>query len=132
MKKCLIVDDDITTRFILKTILDEYFVCDMVESGEQALEAFDIAHQQEAHYHLICLDITMPGMDGLKVLQHIRETEQALSLMPEYEAKVIIVSADHTSATILDSFFERGASAYVTKPIKNNKLIHELHMLMLI
>lgn len=132
MKRCLIVDDEITSRYILKANLDEYFTCDMAENGEAALCAFDQAHQQDAHFSVICLDITMPGMDGLSVLKHIREAEQALSMDPSLEAKVIIITADSTSATILNSFFACGASAYITKPIDRQKLIHELTTLAMI
>jgi two-component system chemotaxis response regulator CheY len=132
MKRCLIVDDDITTRFILKAILEAYFTCDMAENGEMALCAFDQAHQQGLHYSVICLDITMPGMNGLKVLQSIRGAESALSLGPNLEAKVIIVTADTASSTILNSFFAFGASAYITKPLDRFKLIHELKNLALI
>jgi two-component system chemotaxis response regulator CheY len=126
------VDDEITSRFILKAILDQYFTCDMAENGEEALCAFDQAHLQDTHYNVICLDITMPGMDGLKVLKSIKDAELALSLGPQLEAKVIIVTADNASATILNSFFECGASAYITKPIDRHKLIHELNNLALI
>jgi two-component system chemotaxis response regulator CheY len=132
MKKCLIVDDEVTTRFILKAILEEYLACDMAENGVEALCAFDLAHQQGSHYELICLDITMPIMDGLKVLQHIREAERALSVGPRFEAKVIIITADSTSSTILNSFFSCGASAYITKPIDRLKLLHQLKTLDLI
>ena len=132
MTRCLIVDDDLTTRLILKAILDEFFVCDMAESGEEALTAFDLAHMSGQHYSLICLDITMPGMNGLKALTHLRETEQALSLDPSLESKIIIITADSTSGTILNSFFNCGASAYITKPINRIRLIHELGVLSLI
>jgi len=132
MKRCLIVDDEITTRYILKAILDAYFTCDMVENGERALCAFDQAHQQGLHFSVICLDITMPGMDGLKVLKSIRDAELALSLGPNLEAKIIIVTADNASSTILNSFFACGASAYITKPLDRQKLIHELNTLALI
>lgn len=132
MERCLIVDDEITSRFILKAVLDEYFCCDMAENGEEALCAFDQAHQQSEHYSLICLDITMPGMNGLKVLQSIRDAELAYALDPTLEAKIIIVTGDNTSSTILNSFFACGASAYVTKPVARQKLIHELTNLALI
>ncbi len=132
MNRCLIVDDEITSRFILKAILDEYFVCNLAENGEAALCAFDLAHMTGEHYNVICLDITMPGMNGLKALQAIREAELALCLDPSLESKVIIITADNTSATILNSFFACGASAYVTKPVNRKKLIQELSNLGLI
>ena len=131
-KRCLIVDDEITTCFILKVILEEYFVCDIAPNGEKALCCFDKGHFEGAHYSLICLDINMPGMDGLMVLKHIRDAEAALVLPPDLESKVIIISADSTSKTVLNSFFDCGASAYITKPIDREKLLNELVTLGLI
>ncbi|MDD2367221.1 MAG: response regulator [Desulfuromonadaceae bacterium] len=125
-KRCLIVDDDIVSCFILKAILDEYFVCDIAENGEKALCSFDRGHLEEAHYSLICLDISMPCMDGLTALKHIRGAESAFGLPPDLEARIIIISADKTPATVLSSFFDCGASSYLTKPIDRQKLIHEL------
>ena len=125
-KRCLIVDDEITTCFILKVILEEYFECDIAPNGEKALCCFDKGHLEESHYSLICLDINMPGMDGLMVLKHIRGAEAALALPPDLESKVIIISADSTSTTVLNSFFACGASAYITKPIDREKLLQEL------
>ena len=128
-KRCLIVDDDITTCFILKVILEDHFSCDIAPNGKKALYCFDKGHQQEHHYSLICLDINMPDMDGLNVLKHIRDTEAALAMPPDLESKVIIISADSTSTTVLNSFFACGASAYVTKPISRDKLLQELKTL---
>lgn len=131
-KRALIVDDDITTRFILKVMLEDYFDCDLASCGEKAICAFDEAHNSGKHYHLICLDITMPDISGLEVLKHIRETETAISMPPQFESKIMIISADSTSKTILDSFFSCGASAYITKPVGKNSLIKELTNLSLI
>ena len=131
-KRCLIVDDDITTCFILKVILEEHFVCDIAPNGEKALCSFDQGHLEGSNYNLICLDINMPGMNGLNVLKHIRDAEAALVLPPDLETKVIIISADSTSTTVLNSFFACGASAYITKPIDREKLLQELATLGLI
>ncbi len=131
-KRCLIVDDEITTCFILKVILEEHFVCDIAPNGEKALCSFDQGHLEGSNYNLICLDINMPGMNGLNVLKHIRDAEAALALSPDLESKVIIISADSTSTTVLNSFFACGASSYITKPIDREKLLHELVTLGLI
>lgn len=128
-RKCLIVDDDLVTRFILKAILEQYFVCDMAENGAATLLAIDQAHQVGSHYDLVCLDINMPGMDGLTVLKLIRENEQALALPPDLETRVIIISMDNTHATVLRSFFECGASSYLTKPINRELLLQTLNTL---
>jgi len=131
-KRCLIVDDDITTCFILKVILEDNFICDIAPNGEKALCSFDLGHLEGSNYNLICLDINMPGMDGLMVLKHIRDAEAALALPPDLELKVVIISADSTSTTVLNSFFACGASAYITKPIDREKLLQEIATLGLV
>lgn len=131
-KRCLIVDDDITTCFILKVILEEHFDCDIAPNGEKALSSFNKGHHDGSHYSLICLDMNMPGMDGRDVLRQVREKEAALALDPDMEAKVIIISADSASKTVLKSFFECGASSYITKPIDREKLLQQLVILGLV
>jgi two-component system chemotaxis response regulator CheY len=131
-RRCLIVDDDLVTRFILKAILDQHFVCDMAENGAETLLAIDQAHHQGSHFDLVCLDINMPGMDGLTVLKLIRENEQALALPADMETRVIIISIEKTSEIVLRSFFECGASSYLTKPINRELLLQALTTLGLV
>ncbi len=127
-KKCLIVDDDITTCFMLKVILEEHFVCDIAINGEKALCSFEKCQLEGSGYDLVCLDMNMPGINGLDVLKQIREAEAA-SPKPDQETRVIIISSDNTPATVLSSFFAGGASSYITKPVKRQKLLDELKKL---
>lgn len=131
-KRCLIVDDDLTTLMIYKTILEDYFTCDVANNGEMALACIEQAQVEACHYHLVCLDINMPGTNGLTVLKQIRDMEKARVLSPDLESKVLIISSDSGSDTILNSFFECGASGYLTKPIDRLKLLGELKTLGLI
>mgnify|MGYP000887716866 CR=1 FL=1 len=131
-KKCLIVDDDVAACFMLKVTLEEHFTCDIAINGEKALCSFDKARQDGAAYCLICLDLNMPDMNGLDVLKHIRETESASAQQPDQETKVVVISSDNTPATVLNTFFAGGASSYITKPVKRQKLLEELKKLELI
>ena len=126
------VANELVNLVLISRQLEEYFECEMAKSGDAALCSFDLAHMLESPYSLICLDIMMPGMDGLQVLKHIREAENALVVPPDQEAKVMIISSDAAHTTILKSFFDCGASSYLTKPINRKKMIQELMTLNLI
>ena len=65
--------------------------------------------------HCVLLDLEMPGMDGLEVLQTMRSTER-LAQVP-----VIIVSA-HPEEEIEDECLEAGATAVLSKPVRLIKL----------
>lgn len=55
--------------------LSQYGECDIVVDGMEALDAYLIAIKEEDPYDLICLDIMMPKVDGVKVLKAIRDFE---------------------------------------------------------
>ncbi len=73
----LIVDDDTGLLAQLKTTLQrKHYGVDIAENGEQALDkAFDIP------YDLILLDIMLPRMDGLSVLQEIRKAGMDMPIL---------------------------------------------------
>ena len=99
----LIVDDDQAVLTMLyKVIRSSALEADTASSGEAALEK--LQHKQ---YALILLDISMNGMDGFEVIQHIRSRG--------IPTPVIIVSGrkeDYDTLYGLDI----GADDYVTKP----------------
>jgi len=73
----LIVDDDTGLLAQLKTTLQrKHYGVDIAENGEQALDkVFDIP------YDLILLDIMLPRMDGLSVLQEIRKAGMDMPIL---------------------------------------------------
>jgi len=101
--KLLIVDDEDTLRMLVRTELEENgYAVDDAEDGEKALEKI-----QADSYDLVILDIAMPGLNGLKVLQKIRETNNAV--------KVIMLTGVDELKIARDSL-QLGASDFLTKP----------------
>jgi DNA-binding response OmpR family regulator len=86
MKKILIIDDDKSIREFFKDELEEdgYAVA-LAATGQEGLELLDA---DPAGFHLVMLDIKMPGMGGLEVLSRIKELRRDLP--------VILVSAYDT------------------------------------
>lgn len=104
----LVADDYALTRAILRKHFLAYsqFLAsfDEVDDGQKAIEKIS-----KKQYDLIILDIHMPKVSGLRVLQHIRESSSS--------SKVIMCSMANDVSTV-KRVKEFGTDAYLLKPIK--------------
>jgi two-component system, NtrC family, response regulator AtoC len=107
--RVLVVDDEPSVRESLRLILKESAAVTLVASGEAALDA--LAQQP---FDVILLDLIMPGMDGLEVLERIRARSQA--------PQVIMLTATKTVKTAVQAM-KLGAYDYVTKPFDIDELL---------
>jgi heterodisulfide reductase subunit A len=108
--RILVVDDELVVRDSLKEWLEEEgFAVDMAASGAEALDC--LARQ---NYHLMLLDIKMPGMDGVEVLQRSKEMNT--------ELRVIMMTAYATVETAVEAM-KIGALDYLVKPFDPAKMI---------
>ena len=130
--KCLIVEDDLISRRILKELLSSLCDCDIAINGEEAIVSFQMAHAGKRPYELICMDIMMPGIDGQEALRRIRELEKELEIPPNLEVKVIMTTALDDPRSVVQAFYKGGATSYIVKPISKQKLMNELRQLGLI
>ncbi len=128
--KTLIVEDDITSARLLQKLLEPYGDSRVAQDGLQAVAAFTEALQAGTKFDLICMDIMMPGMDGITALTKIRELEQDLG--EDERVKVIITSAVDDSKTMSESFYRCGASSYIVKPITPEILLEDMQRLKLV
>ena len=102
----LIVDDSEANRDMLsRRLRRKGYDVTVAEGGRRALE---LAEQQR--FDLVLLDIVMPDLNGIEVLETLRETWSAGDL------PVIMVTAKDESEDIVRGF-ELGANDYVTKPL---------------
>ena len=74
--KILIVDDDFANRKMMQQQLNRFGQTHLASNGKQALESFTTALKDNDPFDLICLDITMPVMDGHQTLFEIRRIEK--------------------------------------------------------
>jgi two-component system chemotaxis response regulator CheY len=129
--RILIAEDDMTSRRFLSKFLSQYGECDIVVDGMETLDAYLIAVKEKKPYDLICLDIMMPKVDGVKVLKAIRDFETQRGLIPDKKVKIIMVTAlDDTN--YVQKAFELGCEAYAAKPIDTNKLVEVMKKLNII
>lgn len=126
--RILIAEDDLVSRKFLFKYLSQYGDCDLVVDGLEALDAFLISIKENNRYDLICLDIMMPKVDGVKVLKYIRDLEIQKGILPNKRSKVIMTTA-LAETQYVQNAFEIGCDAYAAKPIDTAKLTEVLHNL---
>jgi len=103
----LVVDDLESNRSLMRVQLQRQgYRVSLAASGEAALGM--IARERFA---LVLLDIRMPGMDGLEVLQRIRASHSQLSL------PVIMVTAEDQEQRLIEAL-RIGANDYLAKPLR--------------
>lgn len=113
--KTLIVDDELVSRMKLKIIFEKFGPCQVVENGREAITAFKDAWKQAEPFDLLCLDVSMPEMDGTEVLFEIREAETALKVTREKPVKVFMITSRRDKDTIITSI-QAGCDDYIVKP----------------
>ena len=102
----LIVDDEEDILNILKFILTkEGYQVDTALDGKQALQLF-----KKGSYDIVLTDLRMPEMDGIELLQRIKE------IRPETEVLIMTAYASIESAVLA---MKKGAADYIVKPFLN-------------
>lgn len=129
--RILIVEDDLASRRFLEKFLSQYGECDVVVDGLEALDAFLFSLKADTPYDLLCLDVMMPKVDGIKVLKTIRKLEMQKGILPQKRVKVIITTA-LTGSDFVQNAFEFGCEAFASKPIDTQKLVEVMGKLGLI
>lgn len=119
--KILIAEDDLASRKFLFKVMTRYGECDMTVDGIEAVEAFMIAMDIGEPYDLICLDIMMPKVDGLRALKAIRDIEKQKGVPDDKRVRIIMTSALNEDEVVFDSL-SSGSEAYITKPINVQQL----------
>ncbi len=115
MKLLLAEDDAMLGQGMDKGLRQAGMTVDWVRDGPTAQAAL-----QTQTYDVLLLDIGLPGLDGLQLLQWLRSRE--------LEVAVLVVSArDAVSDRILG--LNQGADDYLTKPFDLDELVARVHAL---
>ncbi|MGD1000281.1 MAG: HD domain-containing phosphohydrolase [Candidatus Brocadiia bacterium] len=108
--RILVVDDEECLRRLVSRQLDlDGYECTTAASGD---EAWDLL--QRAEYSLVVLDITMPGMSGLELLEKVRNARP--------DTAVIVVTGVDDRPTAIRAL-QLGAYGYIVKPFEANELV---------
>lgn len=108
-KTILVIEDSRTTAMIYNGFLSRDYVLVHAYDGKSALDSF-----RQGGVQLVLLDLTLPDISGLTVLEYIRALDKHIP--------IIIVSSDNSASQIKQAL-NLGANDYVTKPVDRTRLL---------
>ncbi|MEZ4778395.1 MAG: ATP-binding protein [Flavobacteriaceae bacterium] len=113
-KKVLVVEDNKINQMITKKILEKNkMVCDVADNGMDAIKLV-----QEKEYHIVLMDIHMPGISGIEATQEIRKFDKTLPVIA-----LTAVTIDEN----LDDFYRAGFNEIIPKPFKTEEFFEKIY-----
>jgi len=118
--RILLAEDSKDNRMLIRFYLKKYtsIQLDMAENGKIAVEKFI-----SGIYDLVLMDMQMPIMDGYTATKEIRKWEKGKGAKP---TPIVALSA-YAFKEEIEKSLKAGCTAYVTKPIKKQKLIDTIN-----
>lgn len=111
-----VAEDNPVVREVVRGIIRQDKSLKLVAEAANGQAAVEIV---EAHKpNVMCLDVLMPGMDGIAVLRKIKAEHP--------ETRVIIVTGQATSDVVKEAL-SLGAHGFVVKPFNADKLLRAIH-----
>jgi CheY-like chemotaxis protein len=126
LKPILLVEDDprdleLTLLALERSQLANEVV--IVRDGEAALDYLqregDFATRAEGNPAVVLLDLKLPKVNGLEVLQTVRATERLRSI------PVVMLTSSHEETDVLRSY-QLGVNAYVVKPVEFKRFVEAI------
>ncbi len=116
--KILVVDDNGVNLKVAAGIFKHYKIeIDIAKSGEECIKKM-----KEREYHLVLMDMVMPGLSGLDTLNLIRGDENELM-----KSVPVVALTANTGGTVREDILGMGFQEYLAKPIKQRYLIKILN-----
>lgn len=114
--RILIAEDEIALAKAVGRILERNnYSVEIVHNGTDALQ-----HLTGGEYNLVILDIMMPGMDGISLLQKIREQRNPVPV-------ILLTAKSEMNDKVLG--LDSGANDYITKPFDTRELLARIRVL---
>jgi CheY-like chemotaxis protein len=122
--RILVVEDDPNDVELTLTALADYNLANEVVVARDGQEALDYLYCQgefsartSEHPAVVLLDLKLPKIGGLEVLQKIRSDEQ-LKMIP-----VVVLTSSHEEKDLMRSY-SLGVNAYVVKPVDFHEFVN--------
>ncbi len=126
--RILILEDDPVSGKMMEKFLEPFGSRTLVTDGQQAIDAYRRACDENAPFHLFMIDIMVPEIHGKEVLRMIREMEHERGI-PDYKRmRCVMTSSLGDSENIIESFHSK-CDAYLIKPIDRKRLSDALQRL---
>ena len=113
MAKILIIEDEKSIRNVLKNILSEEDSNYLVEEAGNGKEGLEKIARDD--YDLVICDIKMPEMDGVEVLEKIKQNHPDLT---------VVMISGHGDLEVAVETIRKGAFDYISKPPDLNRLLN--------
>ena len=124
--RILVVEDDPRDVELTLTALDEYKLANEVVLARDGKEALDYLYCREQFASrpnenpaVILLDLKLPKVTGLEVLQQIRSDDR-LKMVP-----VVVLTSSHEEKDMMRSY-QLGVNAYVVKPVDFHEFVNAI------
>lgn len=127
--KSLVVEDVAIIRKILSHYLSSLGDVDFAMNGLEALGMFCLALAEDKPYDLILLDIMLPKINGIQMLEKVREIENEVLVTDkrnEFEPVKIIMVSSLSDQKAVSTSIEKGCNGYITKPFDKDKIFNEI------
>ena len=128
-KRILLVEDDPNDVELTLTALEEYNLANEVVVVRDGVEALDYLYHRGKFEQrssespiVILLDLKMPKLDGVQVLQQVK-ADQQLRLIP-----VVVLTSSRESRD-LEECYQLGVNAYVVKPVRFTEFIEAIRQI---
>ena len=108
----MLVDDDEAIRFMLREIIDDYDLGEIVFEAETGLEV-DNALLSIKKIDILIIDMLMPLRDGIQTIKAIKK---------DFTGKIIMLSQVESKELVGNSYLS-GVDYYITKPINRNEVL---------
>ncbi|MBD3362973.1 response regulator [Candidatus Dojkabacteria bacterium] len=117
MKILLMEDDKFIATFIMRNLKDKGYAIDWTADGKEGLE---LARVNKGSYTVIVVDIILPEVNGLKIIEILRKEEDKTPIL-------ILSSRDKTEQKV--EGLNIGGDDYLTKPFKISELLARIRAL---
>jgi len=118
--KFMLVDDSRTMRNIQKKVLADLGPMEFAEAGD-GVEALQVIAQHPDGFQMMLIDWNMPNMDGITLVQRIRQTDKRTLL--------VMVTTEAEKIRVLDAI-KAGVNNYVIKPFTPEMLLDKVKQTM--
>jgi len=123
--RIMIVDDELVCRKKLCKILENEGEVEEYLEGQSALVAFEKALAENRPYKLVTLDMHMPGLLGLEVLNRMRQIEAERNITRKDQAIIVMVTTDEERENILNAISYK-VNDYIAKPFNKEFILSRL------